>query len=142
LFLSVCPECHQSGAVGDSHSLGYHSVSYNRHRNAGPHLLDEDDGDDQWLSDFSVTPRCFVSSSMSPTSSWGMADWSGFSHVYTMVQSVGPSLVIALHIKDVSILSEEPFQHSGLAWLVPSCPATFRQHFGPVVGQHLVVSPA
>jgi hypothetical protein len=45
----------------------------------------------------------------------GDGDWSGFSHVYTIVQSVGLSLVIALHIKDVSILGEELFQHSGFS---------------------------
>jgi hypothetical protein len=41
------------------------------------------------------------------------ADQSGLPSIYTVVHSVGPSLVITLNIKNVNVLGEELFQISG-----------------------------
>jgi hypothetical protein len=42
-------------------------------------------------------------------SPWGFANWSSLSRIYMVVHSVGPSVVIAVHSKDVTMLSEELF---------------------------------
>jgi hypothetical protein len=62
-----------------------------------------------------------MSSSIAPASTCfargsllgGMVDWSGLPRIYMVVHSVGPPVVIALHSKDVTVLSEELFQLLG-----------------------------
>jgi hypothetical protein len=81
-------------------------------------LSGESDKDDQGLSDNSITPRCCMSSNISPKHAcftrggflWVWQISSGLRSIYTAVHSVAPSIVIALHIKDISALFEEPFQ--------------------------------
>jgi hypothetical protein len=124
-LLPASPECRQSRTVGDSHFCNIVQFPVVHAGAQVPILADEDGGDDQGLSDSPIAARRCISSSIKPTSACfargsllaGLANRLVLSHIYTVVHSVGPSVVIALHCKDVPILGEELFQLSDSALL-------------------------
>jgi hypothetical protein len=112
----ACPECHQSGAI----LVTPFSFLQSTQKRGTPFFFQiRSRGEDQGLSDSSITPRSCASRPHPPAllrgAPQGLADCLSLFRIYTVVHSIGPSVVIALHSEDVSALSEELFQLLGFS---------------------------
>jgi hypothetical protein len=72
-----------------------------------------------------LTPICLFCYGESPRL---LSNWLGLTHIYMVVHTIGPPIIIAVHSRDVTILGEELFQLLGFSvtqiWPLQSHPVT------------------